>query len=48
MPLPTDVGLWGGASWFVLPHVDARVDLAWLRVGGHGGAMLALQLHAFL
>jgi hypothetical protein len=44
----TDYGLWAGAWWFVLPHFDARADVAWRSVGGRSGTTFLFQLHAFL
>jgi hypothetical protein len=44
----TDYGLWAGAWWFFLPHLDVRADVNWSSVEGRGATYLLFQLHGYL
>jgi hypothetical protein len=41
----TRLGLWGTINWFLLPHVDLRVDLVTRQ---RRATMLQTQLHIYL
>jgi len=46
---PSSLGLWGGAAWFVFPHLDLRAD--WIRrttTGSPATVTFLLQLNAYL
>lgn len=43
-----DYGLWAGAWWFLLPHLDLRVDVSWASLAGEGATHLLVQLHGYL
>ena len=46
------VGFWAGAAWFILPHLDLRVDYIYRNedsgAGRFGNFVLLGQVHAFL
>ena len=41
----TRLGLWGTVNWFLLPHLDLRVDIV---SRGRRATMLQSQLHFYL
>jgi hypothetical protein len=41
----TRLGLWGTINWFLLPHVDLRIDLVTRQ---RRATMLQTQLHIYL
>ncbi len=46
---PSSLGLWGGAAWFVVPHLDVRAD--WIRRSTSGSPStdtFLLQLNGYL
>ncbi len=46
---PSSLGLWGGAAWFVFPHLDLRAD--WIRrttTGSPATVTFLLQLNGYL
>jgi hypothetical protein len=44
----TDLGLWAGAWWFFLPHLDVRADVTWQFIGGRDSTTILAQLHGYL
>jgi len=46
---PSSVGFWGGAAWFVVPHLDVRAD--WVR-RSTGGSLptntFLIQINGYL
>jgi hypothetical protein len=43
----TDYGLWAGAWWFVLPHLDLRADVSRLTVSSQNITSFLFQFHGY-